>query len=194
MLTCSELIFCTGLFHHLEYTSPFLSPLVLLKGNQSFPYSFFRANPQKFMSFTQEPSLQWLIFPELFLGVRSAMNHTFSEPHSYIPLVTISATSLLSKKNPALFTASKAVTRLWERPRSISQVWDAYGSSTPLQTNTVPRLQPSEALKDVLNFRYELKMLLSQNPKHEFLFLVKWVFIRSRLGDSHSVQKGYNVI
>lgn len=39
----------------------------------------------------------------------------------------------------------------------------------PLRMDAVPRHQSSKALKDVLNFRYELKMLLSQDPKAQSL-------------------------
>ena len=55
------------------------------------------------MSFTQDPSLQWLTFPVetgTVLDVRSAMNHTFSEPRDYIPLVAILATTSLLNALP----------------------------------------------------------------------------------------------
>lgn len=39
----------------------------------------------------------------------------------------------------------------------------------PLRMVAVPRHQSSEALKDVLNLKYDLKMLLSQDPKAQSL-------------------------
>lgn len=39
----------------------------------------------------------------------------------------------------------------------------------PLQTDVVARHQSSETLRDALMFCYELKMLLSQDPKAQVL-------------------------
>lgn len=71
-------------------------------------------------------------------------------------------------------------------------IWDAYGSSAALQTNTVSKLQPVKHLKMCLTLGMSLKCCLVKIQKYKLLLLGKWAFVKVRLGNCHSVQKDYN--
>lgn len=63
----------------------------------------------------------------------------------------------------------------------------------PYRPTPYQNCSPVKHIKVCLTLGMSLKCCLVRIQKHKFLLLEKWVFIRSRLGKCHSVQKDYDV-